>query len=734
VKVAAALTALISLLLAGSPAQAARVAGRVLGPERMPVEYATVAVKALKIGVATDDQGRFELELPAGRHSLEVQQLGYQPWRQEVEAGDGLLALEIVLQHAPVPVEEVVVAASSFGKTGKSEGAVIRRADIVTTPGGAADVFQALRALPGINAPNEGAALYVRGGHPRETLIRLDGGEIGHPYHYEGASGGLFSSLDSYMLKSAFFSSGGFGAKYGGVLSGVLDIETQDPLNLKTVSLGANLAGGSVSSSWALVPDRLSLVGNFSHAFPELLFKLYGSASEFETAPSSSHGFAKLLHRYSSTGRLTLGYLEAHDYVGIRSDYLNVRHVYGERAANRLALLQLQDVALGRVALRGHVSGQRYWSQWSFGPFGAFREERVAQLHLDGVWPISERHELSGGVQLRGRETEIAGYFAADSTDLDFGAPIRLHDSHPVRQERGFYLEDKARVWGPVYATLGVRFDHLSRPAAWTADPRAALAWRMDGRQTLRVAAGRYHQPPDAEHLDRVYGNPDLGPLRADHVIAGYEWKSEFGNVRVEAFRKDYRDLVTQDLATFYANGGHGVARGVDAFLQGTYRRLSGWLSYGYLDARRKELDDPEEVPASYGVKHSLTLVAQCQATSSLQVGARYTGTTGRPFTPVVSRTYDPGRNLYRPVYGDHNSGRMPEYHRLDVRLTKLFSIPAAAAIPASSVCAFYVEGINVLDIGNVLDYVYAPDYSARYRRESYFSRRLLVAGVALSW
>src|SRR5204862_2179480 len=138
-------------------------------------------------------------------------------------------ATRVALADEPVPVGEVVVSASSFGKVGKSEGATLRRMDIMMTPGGTADVFQALRTLPSINAPNEGAALYVRGGDPHETLVRIDGGEIGHPYHYEGASGGLFSAFDAYMLKSAFFSSGGFSSKYGGVLSGVLDIETQDP-------------------------------------------------------------------------------------------------------------------------------------------------------------------------------------------------------------------------------------------------------------------------------------------------------------------------------------------------------------------------------------------------------------------------------------------------------------------------------------------------------------------------
>src|SRR6185503_13527527 len=191
--------------------------------------------------------------------------------------------------------------------------------DVVTTPGGAADVFQSLRALPSINAPNEGAALYVRGGDPHETLIRLDGGSLGHPYHYEGASGGLFSAFDSYMLKSAFFSSGAFSAKYGDALSGVLDIESQDPWNLRTVSVGANLAGGGASTSWALVPDRLSFVGSGRLSRIDLLQRLYGLSSRYVSLPRSADGVGKLLWRYSPTGRLSLLGLASGDNVEVLS-------------------------------------------------------------------------------------------------------------------------------------------------------------------------------------------------------------------------------------------------------------------------------------------------------------------------------------------------------------------------------------------------------------------------------
>lgn len=720
-------------LAAAAPATAATLRGRVVDRADRPIEFANVQAPALRAGTVTDPDGRFTLVVPDSAIELVVSQVGYRRTRVQVPAR-AAAELRVVLADEPVPVTEVTVSASSFGKAGKSEGAVVSRYDVMTTPGGAADVFQSLRTLPGINAPNEGAAVYVRGGDPRETLIRVDGGEIGHPYHYEGASGGLFSSLDTYLVKSAFFSSGGFSTKYGDALSGVLDIELQDPMTLRTVTTGANLAGANFSTSWALVPDKLSFVGSVMHTFPEILFRLYGSSSDYVQAPSSVHGLGRLIWKPAAASRLALSYYDSGDRLEVWADVLNARNTYRNRARNQVVSLNGSTLVGRSLAIRAQASGQFHDSRWNYGPFGASQTERNAQGNLDAVWSAGARHELSFGANLRHRDAEIAGTFPADSVDLGAGAPTREQRTRPRVDYPGVYVEDKVRLWGPVYATLGVRADRASVPGTWTTDPRGALAWRVDDHQTLRVAAGRYHQLAAAEFLDPVYGNPDLEPLRADHVIAGWEWKSDAGNVRVETYRKDYRGLVVVDSLRWYANGGSGFARGVDVFVQGRWRALSGWVSYGWMDSRRRERDDTARVPSPYGVVHSVTLVGRWQATPSFQVGARWTAASGRPYTPVVGATYDASRGAYRPVYGEHDSDRMPPYGRLDLRLTRLFSLPRWGALPRSGACAAYVEGLNVLDIGNVLDYVYNSDYSERYETESYFSRRLLVAGFTLTW
>jgi hypothetical protein len=256
----------------------------------------------------------------------------------------------------------------------------------------------------------------------------------------------------------------------------------------------------------------------------------------------------------------------------------------------------------------------------------------------------------------------------------------------------------------------------------------------VDEHQTLRVATGRYHQLADPALRDPVYGNPALASPYADHVIAGYEWKSEFGNVRLEGYEKRYRRLPLFDPATWYRAAGTGNAHGVDAFVQGTYRSLNGWVSYGWLDSRRRQFDDPHEVPATGAVKHSLTVVGQYQLSARWSTGLRWTWTSGQPWTPVVGRTWDPALAIWHPLYGEHGSGLMPAYDRMDFRLLRLFSLPRMGGVRPSNVCAAYLEAINVLNTPNVLDYVYNSDYSRRYSDYSYFSRRLVVAGFSLSW
>ena len=104
--------------------------------------------------------------------------------------------------------------------------------------GGEPDLAQYLQVIPGITfTGDQGGQIYIRGGAPIQNRVILDGLTIYNPFH----SIGLFSVFDVDILRNVEVYTGGFGAKYGGRLSGIMDITTRDGNKQKF--------GGSISAS-----------------------------------------------------------------------------------------------------------------------------------------------------------------------------------------------------------------------------------------------------------------------------------------------------------------------------------------------------------------------------------------------------------------------------------------------------------------------------------------------------
>ena len=83
-----------------------------------------------------------------------------------------------------------------------------------------------LKTLPGVSSTNELSSQYsVRGGNFDENMVYVNGIEIYRPFLiHSGQQEGL-SFVNSDMVESILFSSGGFESKYGDKMSSVLDIK-----------------------------------------------------------------------------------------------------------------------------------------------------------------------------------------------------------------------------------------------------------------------------------------------------------------------------------------------------------------------------------------------------------------------------------------------------------------------------------------------------------------------------
>ncbi len=160
------------------------IQGKVIDKENRDPLPAYVSVKGTEIGSSADYDGTFKLILDkTGIRKpiiLVIFQLGYKKKEIEAKAGESIL---IELELEPLPSHEVVVTADSLVSEDKAQKTVtLKKMDIYTLPGTAADPVYASQILPGVNSLPDSSSLLIRGGSSEEVAYYFDGIEIAHPF------------------------------------------------------------------------------------------------------------------------------------------------------------------------------------------------------------------------------------------------------------------------------------------------------------------------------------------------------------------------------------------------------------------------------------------------------------------------------------------------------------------------------------------------------------------------
>ncbi|HET7693631.1 MAG TPA: hypothetical protein VFM44_11135, partial [Gemmatimonadota bacterium] len=253
---------------------------------------------------------------------------------------------------------------------------------------------------------------------------------------------------------------------------------------------------------------------------------------------------------------------------------------------------------------------------------------------------------------------------------------------------------------------------------ALTLDPRIALALRA-GDWTWRLAGGTFQQGRWRVGYDLPDGGAPAGiPRRARHAAFGVEREGRPA-LKVETYVKSYDRYVDEDGALEIEGG---RAMGVDALVRWSQtERWGGWVAYSLLDGTI-EVADVGRISSEVDVTHSLTAVGM-YTLGSWQLGSTVRYATGRPYTQAVGSTG--GDGFPEPVYGDPMSSRLPDYFRLDARITRFQRLSGRFAV-------FYLEVINVLDRENASAVVYDANWENPRTVGSVFDGRTLVAGVEL--
>jgi tetratricopeptide (TPR) repeat protein len=590
-------------------------------------------------------------------------------------------------------------------------GTSLRRLDVLMTPGGTADLMQALQTGPGTTRAAEGSDLYVRGGDPAEAPVWVDGARLVYPGRYETLNGGAFGVLDPAVLGSAVFSSGGFGARYGNALSGVLDVETLGKPSARAGVLQANTVSAGAMMQ---VPagEEAGVWGAARVTEGSLMLAMHGRGSDFAVAPRALEaiGGAVWTPRPGWQVKAT-GMVDADHSARTVSAY-GFEGPFDARGSTRLVTLSGRGVARdGRVAVRANLSATERTTSFAYGVMDRERGDRGVAARLDTDWMLGGGR-LRAGAEAAGMDARHTG-IAPTTDQLAPGSPSEpLEARTEDASHLGGYAEYEWSPGGRLGIVAGIRADRLPGEDAWTADPRLALALRA-GDWTMRLAGGEFHQGrwrtryilPDA-------GTPAGTPTRARHLVLGAERTGE-PSLKVEAYAKSYGR---------YAEAGEGPritagrAAGLDAVIRWSKQaRVNGWVTYSLLRGR-VELEDGSEVPSAVDVTHSFTGVATIRLPYELQLGNTLRYASGRPFTARSAGVFDAP-----------NGDRLPEYLRIDTRLTRFWTVGGRLLVT-------YMEMLNTTDRHNIAGYTYDDAADRRTAIPTFFGNRTAVFGASINF
>lgn len=709
-----------------SSQQVAFLRGTVRTPAGIAVVGANVFVIETLEGALTDSGGRFDFAITARRPlTVLVKRLGFSELRHEVGAGDPEV-LSLVLTPASMSLAAITVQAGAY-TAGEERGATLTALEVVTTPGTAADVNRAIQLLPGVQAVDDGTALFVRGGDYTETRVFMNEASLLNPAQFLTPSGTFVGTVDPFQLDGIFFSSGGFGARYGNALSGVVGLRTRGAATRPAASVSAGLAALSIDG--AARPTRaltLRVAGNRTDLDP--FFKVNGNPRGFSPSPSGHDASASATFTYGLGGEVKAFLLDQSNLVGVPVDDPGFAGTFNSDVRSRLAVVRWKDVA-GAVSLLGSLSRGTLQRREDFGAFRLAADQDQRQGFVQASWEMQPGSVLRAGGEVERVQSSLGGSLPRAAGDRSPGSRTSLFALDAPGSRIGAFVEADLQPGSRLKVVPGVRVDRSTLTSALTVDPRVSAAWRWREGIVATAAWGVYHQVPDPLFYSDSIGRSGLPSMRATQMVLGLLVGDE-GPVtaRVEGYAKRYRDLALQDRDYRVTDGAEGTSRGVDVFFKGTLPwGMSARTILSHLVARRTDPGSGVLVRAPFDVTWSRALVVEKAFSNGARAGLTYRASTGRPFTPVISAQRDPDRDVFLPTWGAANSERFPGIQRLDLAFSRYQPMTPTVRLVT------FVSLSNVLNADNTQAWAYSHDYSQRSPVRSIFNRSAYF-GATLLW
>ena len=689
---------------------------------KAPLAGAEVQILQTDERQKTDENGKFVFStVPEGTYTL-VTTVPETELTQRtavvVTAGESQ-ETEIYVAMEQYRLEGIKVTGERVPKTVNKKS--IQAAEITRLPGTAGDALRALPVIPGIGVANDfSGALYIRGGSDEDNLYYFDRVPVGYPYHF----GGIVSSLSSEIIDRIYVYAGGYGAEYGVDSQAVIDISSQ---NNSPTNLGGKFNLNLLFSE-GLLQGKIGEKGFWYAAGRRSYIDLFIGSLSFDAGaitafPRFWDYQLKAGYDLSEKHQLFFNLFASGDRFALKLDGANVDEDFRGNTSFESGFegagIHLRSFLTDRLTSFLSLTRSDFMFDVNFGPQLSLNIDAPSYtLREDLTYELNSRHRLESGLILGLEPGQVTGIFTRIPDEGEVDYDIRFEekialDEYVRGQRIEGYLQDRYTLLPFLSVVFGLRFDYFNRTDELSIQPRGSLLLELPNNSEVQFAYGIYNQTPIPALLSPTIGNPALKSSRASHYILELKRQlSQYTEIKMAAYYKDLSGLATVDEEASYLNQGVGYAQGTEIFLRyQRENRFFGWVAYAYALSKRRDRAGEPYRPYSFDQTHVATLAASYDLTPTWEFGAKWQYRTGNPYTPVEDARiqFDPrnGRPIYIPIYAETNSDRLPTYHRLDLRVSKIFQF-------ARWKLGIFLELLNVYNRKNLLDYRYSDDYKTR--------------------
>ncbi|MFA6977803.1 MAG: TonB-dependent receptor [Ignavibacteriaceae bacterium] len=687
---------------------------------KRPLLYANVSVVGTQFGAVTDDKGYFVIKkITPGTYQLKTSYIGYSSLLKEdilvVQLRNTSASIELF--PSQIELNEVSVTGGYFQKPLDQSLSIrsLTQQEIRRSPGSAEDIFRVMQSLPGVaTAGGKSAQLIVRGGSPDENLTLLDNIEIYNPIHFArtGESMGIISIINPSLLKGVDFMTGGFPAKYGDKMSSVFEMSLLDGnKEMYNTDINANL-GGFGAMVDGPVPGNGTMIFSARRGFFDLLTNLMNKPA----APQYYDAVAKLTYDLDEKNRISIVgfyYLDqiiregtsttkktTSEATNFKYDYLS-RDDYGTAfGLNWRYLFSPKAFFLTTLSFSGNGWNTLQGTETDRSISGEDIRENSFDVKNEITFNVLPNLELKTGGYLRFIDSKHITWKPADTTRIGQIIPATSVSFLPEMSNKvTFFLQDTWRPFSRLSLSTGIRYDYFSFTKESNFSPRIAASFHLTDKTSLNASFGRFYQTPAAYQIALDPHNVFLMSSLATHNIVGIDHLfAEDTKFTVEAYYKDLTEVfVANDTTDVLTNAGSGFARGIEFSLQKKFTDgIVGSASYSYSVSKRRDASNTETYYFEYDRPHIVNLIGGIELSETWQLGFKFQYASGNPYTPVVGAAIKNG--TYYAVDGAYNSSRLPDYHKLDIRIDKKF-------VFEKWTLTAYLDLWNVYNRENVLSY-----------------------------